>query len=125
MSLKGKTLAREYTFKNGVPQVKNHVKLVVKIEQIRQENNNLDQMDGTYDYLTNEVKRLLKLQIANQISDSINLSKQFNADILKVQDMFYKFKHDQWNKYLKNLPDQTEAYKNIEFFTDIQISGNL
>lgn len=125
MSLKGKTLAREYTFKNGVPQVKNHVKLVVKIEQIRQENKNLDQMDGTYDYLTNEVKRLLKLQIANQISDSINLSKQFNADILKVQDMFYKFKHDQWNKYLKNLPDQTEAYKNIEFFTDIQISGNL
>ena len=125
MSLKGKTLAREYAFKNGVPQVKNHVKLIVKIEQIRQENKDLDQMDGTYDYLTDEVKRLLKLQIANQISDSINLSKQFNADILKVQDMFFKFKHDQWNKYLKTLPDKTDAYKNIEFFTDIQISGNL
>lgn len=125
MSLKGKTLAREYTFKNGVPQVKNHVKLIVKIEQIRQENKDLDQMDGTYDYLTDEVKRLLKLQIVNQISESINLSKQYNADILKVQDMFFKFKHDQWNKYLKTLPDKTDAYKNIEFFTDIQISGNL
>ncbi len=125
MSLKGKTLAREYAFKNGVPQVKNHVKLIVKIEQIRQENKDLDQMEGTYDYLTDEVKRLLKLQIVNQISESINLSKQFNADILKVQDMFFKFKHDQWNKYLKTLPDKTDAYKNIEFFTDIQISGNL
>lgn len=125
MSLKGKTLAREYTFKNGVPQVKNHVKLIVKIEQIRQENKDLDQMDGTYDYLTDEVKRLLKLQIVNQISESINLSKQYNADILKVQDMFFKFKHDQWNKYLKTLPDKADAYKNIEFFTDIQISGNL
>ena len=125
MSLKGKTITREYTFKNGVPQVKNNVKLIVKIEQIRQENKDLDQMDGTYDYLTDEVKRLLKLQIVNQISESINLSKQYNADILKVQDMFFKFKHDQWNKYLKTLPDKTEAYKNIEFFTDIQVSGNL
>lgn len=125
MSLRSKFISREYTFKNGVPQVKNHVKLIVKIEQIRQENKDLDQMDGTYDYLTDEVKRLLKLQIVNQISESINLSKQYNADILKVQDMFYKFKHDQWNKYLKTLPDKTEAYKNIEFFTDIQVSGNL
>ena len=35
----------------------------------------------------------------------------------------FKYKNKDWKKYYAKLPDKSEAYKNIEFFLDVEVDG--
>ena len=122
MSIKNRIRRVEYKFKNGIPQVYYHLRYTVKVENIREDGNNLI-LDGTKNYVSKEVKNKFKQLIQSQVAESINLSKQYNADVLNIQNEFFKYKNKDWKKYYAKLPDKSEAYKNIEFFLDVEVDG--
>lgn len=113
-----------FSFKNGVPQAHYDLQYYVKVENIRQQNNNII-LNGSKNYVSQAVKQKFKALIKSQVAESINISKQYNADVLNLQSLLNKFKHAEWQEYYKNLQNKDDAYKNIEFFVNINVDAVL
>ena len=75
--------------------------------------------------MSKNVKDKFIALIKSQVAESVNLSKEFNGDVLGLQTLFNKFKHSEWQEYLKTLPDKSKAYQNIEFFVNVDVAAIL
>lgn len=124
MSIKIRNHEVNYTFKNGIPQAHYNLKYYVKIENISQQKDPII-LNGSKNYLSKEVKQKFISLIKSQIADSVNISKEYNADVLGLQSSFNKFKHSEWQNYLKGLQNPEDAYQNIEFFVNVDVEAIL
>lgn len=124
MSLKSSHRLVRYEFKNGIPRVHFDIKFYVKVENISQQNNPLI-LNGTKYFLSEQAKAKFVEKVKSQIAESINLSKQYDADVLGLQNSFYKHKPNEWKTYIKNLADKSQAFQNIEIFVDVQVDDVL
>ena len=109
----------------GVPRVYYTIKYALKVEQIREKNNDEIVLSGISNYLTPTLSRMLTNQIKQTASDAINLFKKYNADVYGLQQAFYRHHPKQWQKYLHSLQNGQNAFKGIEFFVDLQLLGNV
>ena len=109
----------------GVPRVYYTIKYALKVEQIREKDNDGIVLSGISNYLTPTLTKMLTSQIKQTASDAINLFKGYNADVYGLQEAFYKHHPKQWQKYLHSLQNSQDAFKNIEFFVDLQLTGNV
>lgn len=125
VSIKNKIITEQLGYKNGIPRITYNINYTVQVEQIRQNGVNQIILDGSKDYVTKAVKEKLITEIKRYAADSINLSKQYNADVFKAQEAFYKYTKKEWNNYLSKLTDKSQAYQNIEFFLNLKISGTF
>lgn len=126
LSIKDVKKTRVLKFSNqGVPRVYYTIKYALKVEQIREKNNDEIVLSGISNYLTPTLSKMLTNQIKQTASDAINLFKKYNADVYGLQQAFYKHHPKQWQKYLHSLQNGQNAFKNIEFFVDLQLSGNV
>ena len=110
---------------HGVPRVYYTIKYALKVEQIREKDNDGIVLSGISNYLTPTLTKMLTSQIKQTASDAINLFKGYNADVYGLQEAFYKHHPKQWQKYLHSLQNSQDAFKNIEFFVDLQLTGNV
>ncbi|MGN1221614.1 MAG: Ger(x)C family spore germination C-terminal domain-containing protein [Christensenellales bacterium] len=124
MSIKVRNRNVSFKFKNGIPQVYYDLHYYVKVENIRQENDEII-INGSKNYISKNVKQKFIDLIKSQVAESVNLSKEFNGDVLGLQTLFNKFKHSEWKEYLKKLPDKSHAYQNIEFFVNVDVDAIL
>ena len=125
LSVKNSVKTKSLKFKNGIPQVYFDIHYVFKVEQIMQNGNDQIILNGSNNYITPALKQKIREKILTYAAKSVNLCKEYNADVYGLQDAFYKFHPKQWKKYIKSLPDKSTAFQNIEFFLNIKISGNL
>lgn len=125
MSIKNKLSNPIYEFKNGVPRIYYNLTYYLKVEQILQDGNSPLVLDSSRTYVSEEVKNLFISQIKTQIADSINVAKELNADLFDAQSHFNKFKHKEWQEYIKKLPNKEDAFQNIEFFVHINVLGQI
>jgi spore germination protein KC len=125
LSIKSKQNFVDYKFENGIPRAYYKLKYVLKVEQIKQNGTDQIVLDGSRNYVSSEVKEQFVSQVKSQIAESINLAKEYNADLFGVQDAFFRFKNKEWEEYYSKLPNKEDAFKNIEFFADIEVVGNL
>ena len=82
-------------------------------------------MNGSQDYVTPTLVNMFKTEVKKDVSNALNFAKENNADVYGFQQAFERHKPKQWKKYLKNLPDKSNAFQNIEVFLKIQVKGNL
>lgn len=126
ISVKNKILTKKYEFsKTGIPRVIFEIHYTLKVEQIIEQNNNLILMNGSQDYVTPTLVNMFKTEVKKDVSNALNFAKENNADVYGFQQAFERHKPKQWKKYLKNLPDKSNAFQNIEVFLKIQVKGNL
>lgn len=126
LSVRDKVLTKRTSFsKNGIPRVFYDISYTLKVEQIIQNGNDRIVLDGSYNYLTPELERRFKLEVMSITSDAVNMTKEYNADVYGLQLSFYRHHPNKWAEYVKNLPNKDDAYKNIEFFLNIKVKGNL
>lgn len=122
LTVKAKCSFVTYNFsKSGNPRVTYHLRYEVQIENIIQKNLNPNIIASTKSYLTKTMTNKFKEQIASDVSKSLQIAREYNADVFGAQDGFEKFKPKKWAEYLKNLQDKTDAFKNIDFFLDVQV----
>lgn len=124
VSIKIRNRNVRFNFNNGVPRVYYDLQYYVKVENIRQQNNAII-LNGSKNYVSSTVKQKFISLIKSQVADSVNLSKQYNADVLNLQSLLNKFKHNQWQKYYSSLQDKQTAYQNIEFFINVNVDAVL
>jgi hypothetical protein len=124
MSIKVRNRNLRFTFKNGIPQAHYDLQYYVKIENIRQQNDTII-LNGSKNYVSDVVKQKFRALIKSQVAESINLSKQYNADVLNLQNLFNKFRHNEWAEYYSKLPNKDMAYQNIEFFVNVNVDAVL
>lgn len=126
VSVRNKFKTRRTTFtENGTPRVFYKIRYTIKVEQIIQNGNDRIVLDGSNNYLTPELMRRFKQQVNDLAADSINKTKEYNADVYALQLAFYRHHPKQWQEYIKSLADKGDAFKNIEFFLEIDVKGNL
>ena len=125
LSIKDSFSTKTLKFKNGIPQVFYEVHYVFKVEQIMQNGTDLIILNGSNNFLTPALEQKLRQKIMTYASNSINLMKEYNADVYGLQQAFFRFHPKQWKKYIKSLPNKSQSFQNIEFFLNIKISGNL
>lgn len=107
--------------KAGNPKVTYHLRYQIQIENIVQKDVNQNLIAPTKKYLTPELISKFKRQIESDVAKSLNIARQYNADVFEAQKGFSKFKPSQWQNYIKNLRDKTKAFQNIDFFVDVQV----
>ena len=56
---------------------------------------------------------------------SLEVFKEYNADVFGLQQAFYRHHPKKWDKFLKTIPDKSKAFQDIEFFLKIQVKGNI
>lgn len=111
--------------KNGIPRVFFDITYTLKVEQIIQNGNDRIVLDGSNNYLTPEVIRRFKLEVMDNVSSAIQVTKEYNADVYGLQLAFYRHNPIKWKNYIKELADKADAYKNIEMFLNMKVKGNL
>lgn len=124
VSVKQKITSKDYKFsKNGIPRVMYHLKYTLKVENIIQKNNMSLLLDSSKNYLTDAVINKFKEKVKLNIANSINLAKEYNADVFGAKEGFFKFQTKKWNAYVASLADKSKAFQNIEFFVDMTLNG--
>ena len=111
--------------KAGNPQVHYFVDYILKVEQIMQNGTDQVILDGSNNYLTETLKKDLMAQIKGDAADVINLFKGYNADVFGIQQLFYKHHPKKWQQFLKSIAKKDEAFKYIDFFLNVKLTGNL
>lgn len=125
MSVKKEHVSKSLEFKNGIPQVKYHLKYSLKVEQILQNGTEQIILDGNKNYVTTAVVNKFRDLVKSQIASSINLEKYYNLDLLSTMLDYKRFRHNDWNNFIKTLPDKENALSKIEFFVDVEAKGNV
>ncbi len=125
LSVRNKVRTDQVTFKNGKPRICYNINYTLKVEQILQNGNDRIILDGSNDYLTDELVDRFKMEVSRKVANSLIKTKEVNADVYGAQMKFFRFKNKQWNEYLSKLENKDDAYKNIEFFLNIRVKGNL
>ena len=126
LSVRDKSFTKRTGFsKNGIPRVFFDISYTLKVEQIIQNGNDRIVLDGSKNYLTQELVRRFKLQVMENVSSAIQITKAYDADIYGLQLAFYRHHKKGWIEYVKTLPNKADAYKNIETFLNIKVKGNL
>ncbi len=126
LSVRNKTITKELKFsKNNIPRVLYNIQYTLKVEQIIQ--NGIDRiiLDGSNNYLTDELIRRFTNEVKSSVANSINIAKSYNADVLGWQLAFFRHQPKKWQNYLKSLPDVNDALYKIECFLNINVKGNL
>lgn len=111
--------------KSGTPRLTSHLKYMIKVNQIIQDGYNLDLLRGADTYVTTGIVKKFKEFMKTHTASFVNKTKELNADILNVYDKFYKFKTKEWNDYLDTLSDKSNYYQGVEFYLEIDVTGNL
>ena len=126
VSVQNKILTKKLEFsKNGTPRVFYKINYTLKVEQIMQDGTDRIVLDGSNNYVTKELTNRFKQEVKNIVGNSINISKQYNADVFGIQLSFFRHHPHKWQNYLRKIADTAKAYQNIEFFMDINVKGNL
>ena len=110
---------------NGKPRLTTNVNYVLKVNQVIQENFNYDILQGMDTYVTERVIEKFNEYYKTKVANAVNMMKQLNADCVNVADKFYKFKTKKWKEFLNTLADETNYMQEVEFFLNLQISGNI
>lgn len=126
LSLKNAIQTRTLKFsKQGKPRVYYDINYTMKVEQILQNGNDTILLDGTNNYMTPVLQQKIIENIREQSSKSLEVFKDYNADVFGLQQAFYRHHPKKWAKFLKTIPDKSMAYQDIEFFLKVQVKGNL
>ncbi|MBQ8430454.1 MAG: hypothetical protein IJX26_00710 [Clostridia bacterium] len=125
MSIKNKVFTATYKMENGIPRVRYNVKYFVKVENINQNGKNQNILQGSNTFITETLRKEFIKQVKLQVADSINIAKSLNADLFGAQESFFKFQNKQWKDFIKTLPNKDDAFQKIQFFTNVEVYGEL
>lgn len=124
LTVKSKLGMTTYDFsKAGTPRITYHLRFQVQIENIIQSDLDTNLLSSTKKYLTKTVANKFKRQIEQDIAHSLEIAREYNADVFGAQDGFAKFRPNKWAEYVKNLNDKSKAFQNIDFFIDVQVKA--
>lgn len=126
LSVRNKVKTKQSKFsKNGIPRIYYNINYTIKVEQIIQNGNDRIVLDGSKNYVSPELEKRFKQEVSRIVSSSINIAKAYNVDVYDAQMTLYRHHLKQWKNYIKSLPNKDDAFKNIEFFLNIIVKGNL
>lgn len=100
LSIERKITKPKVYFENGIPTVEISVIAISRMIEISQEEETEAQLTSTKKFLTKELKRLAEQKITEMLNNSYQISKETNADILGLMELFYKYKTKEYKKFI-------------------------
>lgn len=121
-SIRNRNVAQVANFsKNGLPQVNYTFNYSVRIEQVKNGVFNPNLVSDTTDFFTPELKAQFSDKIKNESAKAIQKAKELKLDLFNLYEKFDKYKHNEWQEYLKSLENREEYMNDIEFFMQVNV----
>lgn len=111
------TKTRPY-FKDGVPHYKVNIEVDFTLRELNQESMEKNEIKSIRKFLTPELDLRIREQLKEYIYNFIAKCKQHDADAVKVENEFYKYKTKEYMQY-KNSEKGKQFFQNIVFEVDI------
>jgi len=113
---------KQYNFIEGKPVMKCKITLTVSLKQIIQ--SSYDGLLGTDSYynLSNSIKEELRVLVQREVQESLALLKEYNIDLVKVYENYYKYKPKKWKEYLNNVDDDENYMQDLLILTEVVIN---
>ena len=108
--------------KNGKPRVYYSFRYIVKLEQVKNNNDSSQIVDETKVYLSPAIKQAFSNKVRQECSKAINSSKQMNLDLFDIYQSFDRFSHKKWQEYLNTLDDKNDYMQDVEFFVSVMVN---
>ena len=108
--------------KNGKPRVYYSFRYIVKLEQVKNNNDSSQIVDETKVYLSPAIKQAFSDKVRQECTKAINSSKQMNLDLFDIYQSFDRFSHKKWQEYLNTLVDKNDYMQDVEFFVSVMVN---
>ncbi len=112
-------------FVNGVPVITYNINLVLKLEEVKQKDLNINALKTTKNYVNGEIKQGLINTAVSSINALINEAKTNNVDVFDVYDYFNKFHNKKWKNFLNSLGNKEDYLQFVEFKIDLKLQGKI
>lgn len=121
-SIRNRNVTRVAKFsKTGKPQIYYTFNYVVRIEQVKNGIYNPNIVTDTQDFFTPELKSKFSDKIKGESAKAIQKAKELKLDLFDLYDCFDRYKHQEWQNYLKTLNDKEDYVQDVEFFMQVNV----
>lgn len=112
--IKNKRISTVTKFENGYPIYTSQLILGLELVEIDKENKKV-KINTEFSDISDEVKKKIDSNLKNQFTNAINLLKENKADVIGINEQFFKSNRKEYNKFIKEIGGYDDFLNYVNF----------
>lgn len=121
--IREKTIKTTTSFENGYPLYVANIQLGMELMEINGNHEDV-RVRSEYSKLTSEIIAKIDSTLRGEFKEILDKLRVYNADVLGVQDAFFKENRGQYNSFVKALPKEEDFFSHVIFKLNFEIEPN-